>query len=50
MLQGRRRTNATAHPRVTVYVGVHLRFTATDDRTLDRAMLPLDFGLCMRVI
>ena len=32
-----------------VYVGVHLRFTATDDRVLDATMLPPDFGDCMEV-
>ena len=34
---------------VTVDVGVHLRFTATDDRVLDATMLPPDFGFCMEV-
>ena len=33
----------------SVYVGVHLRFTTTNDRALSAAMLPSDFGLCMEV-
>ena len=33
----------------TVYVDVHLRFAATDDRVLDITMLPQDFGQCMEV-
>ena len=33
----------------TLYVGVHLRFAATDDRVLDITMLPHDFGQCMQV-
>ena len=33
----------------SVNVGVHLRFTATDDSVLDAAILPTDFGLCMEV-
>ena len=32
-----------------VYAGVHLRFTATDDRVLENTMLPPDFGRCMEV-
>ena len=33
----------------SLYVGVHLRFAATDDRVLDITMLPQDFGQCMEV-
>ena len=40
---------AGMRPSTGVYVGVHLRFTATDDRVLDMSILPSDFGHCMEV-
>merc|ERR1719353_1944662 len=44
------RLGTTTTYKWSVYVGVHLRFTATDDRILDITMLPHDFGECMQAI